>query len=243
MGPKINISELTWLSKLNFRPAPSFISDELLLSIYSPLMYLITFVYASLMLSLLLMSVSKTADDLISQAFTYVEKELNSPDDLMFTLVLFLSVFFFHVFGCFSILSSFGLNQIMFYLVSVLCFFLVLVPTIMLYNFGFYFIMSVRGSSVSLSSLYELVLDYINFISFYLRLCIQLVRLVIITVTFYGYNHLFLTYNFDVYSVSVSNIITDSTTLTVMLLRLVFEAGHVFIMFAAQLGAFLLMVI
>lgn len=66
----------------------------------------------------------------------------------------------------------------------------------MVYNFGFYFIISIRGGATTLSYVYELILDYVNLISFALRLCIQLVRVVVIGVTYYMYNHLFFVYNY-----------------------------------------------
>jgi hypothetical protein len=126
-----------------------------------------------------------------------------------------------------------------------LCFMLVSIPTTMVYNFGFYFIISIRGGATTLSYIYELILDYVNLISFALRLCIQLVRVVVIGVTYYMYNHLFFVYNYLV-SPSTSSVFNGLFTLTsylIMWARLIFEVGHTFVIFGIQLIAFNVMVL
>lgn len=87
----------------------------------------------------------------------------------------------------------------------------------MVYNFGFYFIISIRGGATTLSYIYELILDYVNLISFALRLCIQLVRVVVIGVTYYMYNHLFFVYNYLVMPAS-GVVMSSSFELSNMLL-------------------------
>ena len=126
-----------------------------------------------------------------------------------------------------------------------LCFMLISIPTTMVYNFGFYFIISIRGGATTLSYIYELILDYVNLISFALRLCIQLVRVVVIGVTYYMYNHLFFVYNYLVMP-SSGVVMSSSFELSNMLLmwaRLIFEVGHTFVIFGIQLTAFNVMIL
>ena len=108
----------------------------------------------------------------------------------------------------------------------------------MLYNFGFYFIINIKGSAVTLSFIYELIQDNINLLSFFLRMYIQLVRLITISVTYYGYNHLVLSYNFD-----VTHFTPDFFSFFLSFMRFIFELVHTILIFIAQTLSFLMMIL
>ena len=115
---------------------------------------------------------------------------------------------------------------------------IVLVPFVALYNFGFYLIINIKGASASLSYFYELVQDNINLLSYFLRVCIQLVRVITITVTYFGYNHLVMSYNFRITGASLS-----FSDLSLSLVRFVFELVHTIIIFIAQMLSLFMMVL
>jgi len=71
---------------------------------------------------------------------------------------------------------------------------LISIPTFLLLDHGFYFILFLKGSANSLIILYEILLDYINIIAYFLRIFIQLVRLLIIFIGLYTFNELFIEY-------------------------------------------------
>jgi hypothetical protein len=177
--------------------------------------------------------------------FSFSEKEVNALDDLLIGVLLIFSFFFINFFGCFAFIFHCSQNLGFAALFLGLCFMLLSVPVVMIYNFGFYFIISIRGGATTLSYVYELVLDYINLMSFMLRLCTQIARIVVIGVTFYMYNHLFFMYNYLV-TPSTGFVMQGVFTLTDFLLasvRLVFELGHTFAIFGIQATAFNVMVL
>lgn len=181
----------------------------------------------------------------LTSLFSFSEKEVNALDDLLVCLLLIFLFFFFNFFGCFSFLFNCSYSLGFVFLFTTLVCMLVSIPFSMAYNFGFYFIISIRGGATTLSYLYELILDYVNFISFTLRLCIQLVRIIVIGVTYYMYNHLFFVYNYLV-TPSISYNTTTNFELTnylIMWSRLIFEVGHTFIIFGIQLTAFSVMIL
>lgn len=132
----------------------------------------------------------------LTSLFSFSEKEINALDDLLVGVLLIFLFFFFNFLGCFAYVFSCSYSLGFSVLFLGLCFMLISIPTTMVYNFGFYFIISIRGGATTLSYIYELILDYVNLISFALRLCIQLVRVIVIGVTYYMYNHLFFVYNY-----------------------------------------------
>lgn len=122
---------------------------------------------------------------------------------------------------------------------------LVSIPTAMVYNFGFYFIISIRGGATTLSYVYELMLDYVNLVSFTLRLCIQLVRIIVIGVTYYAYEHMFFVHDYLI-TPSTGGLIQDSYQLSdylILLARGTFEIAHTIVTFAIQVIAFSVMIL
>lgn len=181
----------------------------------------------------------------LTSLFSFSEKEINALDDLLVGVLLIFLFFFFNFLGCFAFLFSCSYSLGFSMLFLGLCLMLISIPTTMVYNFGFYFIISIRGGATTLSYVYELILDYVNLISFALRLCIQLVRVVVIGVTYYMYNHLFFVYNYLTLP-ATGSVMEGSFSLVDYLLmwaRLVFEVGHTFVIFGIQLIAFNVMIL
>lgn len=176
-------------------------------------------------------------NNFFTKSLAICEEEINSSDDflLVFSLVFFF--FFFNFYGFFC-LSYFSIFNVLAHLFGFLLLSLLLMPLTALYNFGFYFIINIKGSAVSLSYFYELIQDNINLLSFFLRIYIQLVRLITITVTYFGYNHLVLSYNFDSIGFDAS-----LSSFVLSFLRFTFELVHTIIIFIAQTMSLLMMVL
>lgn len=181
----------------------------------------------------------------LTSLFSFSEKEVNALDDLLISVLLIFCFFFYNFLGCFSFILPGSYSTGFVYFFVILGGILLSIPTTMLYNFGFYFIINIRGGATTLSYLYELVLDYVNLVSFALRLCIQLVRIIVIGVVYYMYNHLFFVYQYLVTPVSSTALQTTFTLSSSLITwaRLVFEVGHTFIIFGIQLIAFNVMIL
>jgi hypothetical protein len=78
-----------------------------------------------------------------------------------------------------------------FYLLPFLFFLVIGIPTILVLDFGSCFLAFIRGTGASPVLLAELMYDYINLGAFYVRLCVQFVRLLLMFLTFAGLNDVF----------------------------------------------------
>lgn len=188
---------------------------------------------------------SSNSNVFITSLLSFGEKEVNAIDDLLVAIFLFVVFFFFNFFGGLHFTHSYSLSLGLVMLFFYMCMLLVSVPFVMLYNFGFYFVINIRGGATTLSCFYDLSLDFVNLLSFVLRLCIQLVRIIVIGVTYQMYNHLFLEYQYMIVSISWSEL-SEATTLNELVvawIRLIFEVAHLFVIFAIQFTAFSVMVL
>lgn len=84
-----------------------------------------------------------------------------------------------------------------FYLFPALYYIILSVPTYLLYDFGIFFITYLRGVGPSPVFIAELMYDYIAFFSFYIRLFVQGVRLVLMTFTYVSMHDLILFFCYD----------------------------------------------
>ena len=144
---------------------------------------------------------------------------------------------------------------LLFYMLPLLVFLIFGVPTFLLIDFGIYFLMFIRGCGAYTSLLAELMYDYINIGAFYVRLCVQWVRLLLMyltfivmhdTIAFCHFNNntffglmenlweetanIFVTFNSFTY--------TAISSLFAVLFRLLFELVHTLFVCTAQFVAF-----
>jgi len=176
-------------------------------------------------------------NNLFLKSLSICEEEINSSDDFLLILSLVLFFFFFNFYGVFCF-KFFNIFNVFLQLFVMLLISLVLMPLVALYNFGFYFIINIKGSGGSLSFTYELIQDNINLLSFFLRVYIQLVRLITIIVTYFGYNHLVLSYNFELNSLN-----SGFLSFLLVFARFSFELVHTIIIFIAQSLSLMMMIL
>jgi len=76
------------------------------------------------------------------------------------------------------------------------------IPIFLLYNLGCFFIMYLKGSAGYKNLVLEVLTDYINLINFFTRICIQIVRLAVISLFLFIYNNMYYEfinfYNLDI---------------------------------------------
>jgi len=58
------------------------------------------------------------------------------------------------------------------------------VPVVLIWDFGLCFLVYIRGGSANQMFLPELIYDYINIGAFFLRLCLQIVRIFLMLLTY-----------------------------------------------------------
>jgi len=133
------------------------------------------------------------SDYLSAWVLSESEKEIGSADDLLLGLLIvafFFGWFFYtYVWGYLGQYPEFLLS---FYLAPFIFFLVLGTPTILILDFGSCFLAFIRGCGGSKSIAYELMYDYINLGAFYVRLCVQFVRILLMFLTFAAMNDVFL---------------------------------------------------
>jgi hypothetical protein len=127
---------------------------------------------------------SNDTDHTVTTLLTESEKEISGIDDL---IILFLVIFF--VFGIYFLF--YGLAQLSVYannytslylLVPFLFFFIYVAPVCLLYDFGVYLFVYLRGSGPTAMLAAELLYDLINTFAYFIRVFIQLARLLLMLI-------------------------------------------------------------
>lgn len=211
------------------------LSDNLLLTTFNSTNIVLPIIFIIFSFSLIL--VFNTNTFYFTKFTNFIEKELNALDDILFSIFAVILFSFTNIYFFFNFIQL-GLNDDIFLnLVVIVCLVVFSTPLQLLLNYGFYFIISLKGASNTKVFLVEFLFDCINILAYFLRICIQLVRLVIMFLTYFMYAELYSTYTFDTCSVSY----TECTTLTdyfTFILRFLFEINHTAVIFLVQFIAF-----
>jgi len=86
---------------------------------------------------------------------------------------------------------------LVFYLFPSLYFIIIGIPTFLIYDFGIYFLVYLRGVGASSVLIFELMYDYIAVTVFYTRILVQGVRLVLMIFTYASMHDLVLFFTFN----------------------------------------------
>lgn len=199
------------------------------------------------------------SDYLTSSLLTESEKEIGAMDDMLLALMVLVYIFGWYVYVyVWTLLSTFPEIAMVFYLFPFLYYIIISMPTYLIYDFGLYFLVYLRGVGTSSLLLMELMYDYIACIAFYVRLLVQGVRLVLMIFTYISLHDLILFFDFNTnYFIGFENIWESSAnyngtlnTLSYYLLFIIptkiiywlYELFHTFFVITAQFVAFFAMV-
>lgn len=247
-----------YLTKLNYINSESFLSPSVQL-----IDLLFFFFFLTLTIVIFVSFYSKASSSyLIDASFLSTssliesEKEIGSFDDILLSLLIVVYVFgwFFYI-HIWTILGSYPELILFIYLLPILAYLIFGVPTILLIDFGIYFLMFIRGCASSTSIIVELMYDYINFGAFYVRLSVQWVRLLIMYLTFIVMHDTiffcniqitffvsFFDYIFETSYLIINSIKTITYTFLasfyITFFRLLFELVHTLFVCTAQFLAF-----
>lgn len=134
---------------------------------------------------------STTDENTIDQDFfasslsVEAEEEIASIDDISLGLVFFVLLFgwFFYA-NVLSILTSVPETFLLVFFIPALYYIIAVMPVLLLYDFGIYFLAYLRGAATSPAIAMELLYDYIAFAAFFVRLAVQNVRILLMVFTF-----------------------------------------------------------
>lgn len=137
-------------------------------------------------------------DFLVNSGTVESEKEISSFDDIILTfLVLFYTFGWYFYIHCWSMLNFLPELIFVFYLFPLLYFIIIGIPTFLIYDFGIFFLIYLKGVGSSSILVFELLFDYIAVIIFYTRIIVQGVRLVLMLFTYISMHDLVLFFSFN----------------------------------------------
>ena len=185
------------------------------------------------------------------------EKEFSSVDDILLVLGLPCALFGWFVYSNFwfslTTIPEYNLIEIMLPLFYII---ILSMPLLLSYDFGLNFLTYVRGIAPSSIFFVEMIYDYISLMSFFVRLVVQGVRIILMLLVFISLQDLIMLSNWHNY-MQHDNIWTDMSSLNLSLssisyyllftfpskiLYWIYELGHTFFVITAQFFSFFAMV-
>lgn len=172
--------------------------------------------------------------------FNESEKELNSLDDLKYTISIIFFFFFYNFLFYFIFLLIYP--NLIFFSIFLIKIILITIPLILGLEYGFYTIIFIRGTTSSTLNSYEFFLDYVNLIAYFVRIFIQTIRIAVILITFYTFNELFIEYYYLFYDKTDYNFMLDllfiNKSYFILCIHLIFELFHLVFIFLLQTVSF-----
>lgn len=127
------------------------------------------------------------SDFLVNSLTIESEEEIASVDDTVVLLVVIFFIFgWFFFFNYLNILTFLGEVMFIFLFLPLLMYILFLIPIYLLFDYGMHFLTYLRGAGSTSSLFMEFIYDCIAFLAFFIRLSVQNVRLLLITLTFFS---------------------------------------------------------
>lgn len=199
-------------------------------------------------------------DYMLANITIEAEEEIASWEDLIIVVVVVAYIFgWFFFINFWLVIGQHGEFLLVYALLPFLYVIIIGIPVLLIYDFGIFFIAYLKGVGPSASLFMELVYDYIALVAFFIRLCVQGVRLLLMLFTYAGLHELILFYSinpkfllgYDTIWEEINNIEPTIRSLTFFLLcqlpaRIgywIYELAHMFFVITAQFIAFFAMVL
>jgi hypothetical protein len=121
------------------------------------------------------------------------------------------------------------------FLLSLILGLVTFIPFLLLLNWGAYFTVYIKGQSIKANMFVELATDIAHLLSFFLRINIQLIRLVIFAGVSYTYSELYLELVYPYINTNVTDLIKQLpynnihitiNNLILIIAHILFEIGH-----------------
>jgi len=197
----INFLSDTNISIYEYLESESYITPILLFPQLIFIVYVVlvgTSFYFSFYMSFSKEENTTDADFLSNSMLVESEKEIGSSDDLLMTVLVFLYVFCWYFYIHFyTLCTNFPEISLVFFLMPIMYYVILNTPTLLLYDFGIFFVSYLRGVAPSSVLSLELMYDYVAVIAFYVRVLVQGVRLILMFFTYAGMHDVILYYGYD----------------------------------------------
>ncbi len=126
-------------------------------------------------------------------------------------------------------------------------FMIILWPISLIYNWGSYFTIYIKGESTMGNLLGQVVMDYFYVVSFFLRINLQFLRLITLSGVFIVYNEFYFEFIYPIYNFDVLQFTPVSwddyafigvKTIIAAIFRFIYELGHMWVVVIMQANAF-----
>lgn len=175
---------------------PAYLNDSIVTIIDTSIVYGVNFimvVYFFFIIKLLFFSyffsMSKNTSNIdldyaLTSALVESEKEISAIDDLIIIFIVLLFIFglYFGMYGLVQTLTAVNNFCFIFFLLPLFFFFIYIAPMCLLFDFGVYCFVYLRGTGPTAMLAAELMYDLINLFAYYIRVCIQLARILLMLI-------------------------------------------------------------
>lgn len=179
--------------------------------------------------------------------FTVIENEFSVPRSLMVIIMLLSSCLLLSTFMPALTLKTPALLYVFITLAILLLGVILLWPVSLIYNWGAYFTIYIKGESTLPNLLGQVVMDYFYVVSFFLRINLQFLRLVVLSGVFIVYNEFYFEFIYPTYNFESVNFTPQSwedyafivfRSVIIAMLRFIYELGHMWAVLIMQANAF-----
>lgn len=159
--------------------------------------------------------------NLTTSLLTECEKEIASIDDLipLFIFVLYTFGCYFYIYSMLQFIKTINSIVFIFVLIPFFFMFIYIVPLSLLFDFGIFLFLYIRGAGPTSLLAAELLYDVINLFAFYIRVLIQLARIMLMFIAagslqeyiyYFGINSNILIFNENLVDSFMSTAITTN---------------------------------
>ena len=123
-------------------------------------------------------------DYAVTTTIVEVEKEIAAIDDLIIIIVALLFIFgiYFAMYGLVQLVYFVGNFCVIFFILPFFFYFIYAAPLCLLFDFGIYCFVYLRGTGPTSALIVELMYDLINLFAYYIRVCVQLARILLMLI-------------------------------------------------------------
>lgn len=179
--------------------------------------------------------------------FTVIENEFSVPRSLMIIITLLTSCLVLSSFMPIMSLKTPLMVYVFLTLAGLLLTTILLWPISLIHNWGTYFTIYIKGESTMSNLLGQVVMDYFYVVSFFLRINLQFLRLVVLSGVFIVYNEFYFEFIYPMYnyeSINFSPRTWDDyafigfRAVIIAIFRFIYELGHMWAVLIMQANAF-----
>lgn len=185
----------------------------------------------------------------IKRFFLVIENEFTAPRSLLVIISLLSATLLFSSFFPALSFKTPAMIYVLGSLVVCVLFMVLLWPISLIYNWGTYFSIYIKGESTMANLLGQVVMDYFYVVSFFLRINLQFLRLVVLSGVFIVYNEFYFEFiypNYNFESLNFTPVTWDDYAflgvkfVMTATLRFIYELGHMWVVVIMQANAFVM---